>query len=158
MPIVYSPSDLLNEIAPKERIEKMLTKNVTLKKTALSFVKKIPYIDEDAVSKTALKVVKNYKARIKDESASSDELTTDPKLLVQRVQNEVIFQVKEIIKENYAGEKYEWLPSDAMEPDPLHQLNYGQVFIVGEGEMPGDRIGCRCGMRILTEDNELQLS
>ena len=68
-----------------------------------------------------------------------------------------MYQVSQEIKDKYKGDKYEWLPSDAEDPDPEHQLNYGKIFTIGEGEMPNERYGCRCGMRILTEDESLKL-
>ena len=73
------------------------------------------------------------------------------------MQNETVFQIGQEIKAEYEGEFYEWLPSDAEEPDPLHQLNYGQVFRIGDGEQPGDRYGCRCGMNILVPEKKLEL-
>ena len=115
-----------------------------------------------------MKTVKGYQERIAkaqveagfEKSAGdvvADAIVADPKQLIQRIQNELVFQIKEGIKEKYEGERYEWLPTDADEPDPEHQLNYGKIFVVGEGEMPGDRIGCKCGMRILVKETELKL-
>ena len=47
------------------------------------------------------------------------------------------------------------MPSDAKNPDPEHQLLYGKIFRVGEGDkdgnMPGERYGCRCGIEWLSE-------
>lgn len=155
--IRYFPEDLLKKIAPKRKIEKLLSRNVTLKKSALSFVDDIDFLDKKKVAQTALKVVKGYKNRLDVQDVKKSEILDDPKQLVQRVQNEVIFQVKEEIAEKYEGEFYVWLPSDADEPDPEHQLNYGKKFQIGEGEMPGDRYGCRCGMEILVPEKTLQL-
>jgi hypothetical protein len=76
------------------------------------------------------------------------------------VQNEVVWQIANGIKEQYGDEDAEWLPSDAEEPDPEHQLNYGKIFRISEGingEIPGERIGCRCGMRILVKQTKLNL-
>ncbi len=81
----------------------------------------------------------------------------DKKLLVNRVQNSMVKQIAVSIKEEYLGEFYIWLPSDAMEPDPEHQLKYGKRFQIGKGEMPGDRDGCKCGMDILVKEKELEL-
>lgn len=157
MAIVYDPTKVVNQIAPESKIKKMLKQNVTLKKTALNFASSIDFIDKKSVTKTALKVIKDYKKRIKADEDSKNEILDDPKLLIQRVQNSLIWQIKEGIKETYRGERYEWLPSDADEPDPEHQLKYGEVFTVGDGEMPGDREGCKCGMRILVNETELEL-
>lgn len=157
MAITYDPKKLLQKIAPESKIKKMLSSKVTLKKTALNFVDAVDYIDRKSVSKVALKTIKEYKKRIKADKDIKSELLDDPKQLIQRTQNEVLFQVSELIKENYTGEQYEWLPSDAEEPDPEHQLNYGKIFTVGDGEMPGERYGCRCGMNILVKQTQLEL-
>lgn len=155
--IRYLPDNLLKRIAPEKKIEKLMSKKVTLKKTALSFVDDIDFLDKESIEDTALKVIKGYKQRIKLDSAEKTEILDDPKNLINRVQNEVVFQVKEAIAEKYDGEFYIWLPSDAEEPDPEHQLNYGKKFQVGVGEMPGDRYGCRCGMEILVPESKLSL-
>lgn len=158
MAIVYDPKKLLNKIAPDDKIAKLIKKgDVSLKKTALKFVDQIEFLDKKAVAKTALKTIKDYRKRIKDDGDIKTELLSDPKQLIQRVQNSLVFQVSQEIKSKYKGERYEWLPSDADEPDPEHQLNYGKIFFVGEGEMPNERIGCRCGMRILVNETELEL-
>ena len=166
MAIVYDPKKMLKKIAPAKKVENMISKKVTLKKTALTFINKVDFLDKDAVAEVALKTVRGYQERIAraqaenlDRSAGEEiesDILDDPRQLIQRVENEVVTQISERIRTNYAGERYEWLPSDA-EPDPEHQLNYGRIFVIGEGEQPGDRYGCRCGMRILTEDDELQL-
>ena len=157
MSFIYDPKKLLQKIAPATKLKKLVKPNVSLKKTALSFVNDIDFISKDKVKTVALKTIKDYKARIADDPDVKAEILKDPKQLVQRVQNEVVYQISKEIKTKYRGEKYKWLPSDAEEPDPEHQLNYGKIFIVGDGEMPGDRIGCRCGMQILSDDTELDL-
>lgn len=169
MAITYDPSSLLKKIAPEAKIKKMLTGELSLKKTALNFTDAVDFIDRKSVSKVALKTVRGYQERVAKAQADAGlqasagdaveaGILKDPKQLIQRVHNELIFQIKESIKENYSGEQYEWLPSDAEEPDPEHQLNYGEIFTVGEGEMPGDRYGCLCGMRILVKQTELELT
>lgn len=157
MSIIYDPKKMLQKIAPEKKIKRLMSSNASLNRTALSFVDDIDFLNKKEVASTALKVMKSYKARIKDETADKAELKKDPALLINRVQNEVVFQVSQGIKENYSGEFYVWLPSDADEPDPEHQLNYGKKFRIGEGEMPGDRYGCRCGMEILVEEKKLEL-
>jgi hypothetical protein len=168
MAIDYDPKELLKKIAPESNIKKLVSKRLTLKKAALNFVDSVDFIDKKSVSKIALKTIDSYQKRIANEQieaglesgagkALEKAILADPKQLIQRVQNEVIFQVSNSIKENYDGEQYEWLPSDAEEPDPEHQLNYGKVFTIGDGEMPGERIGCRCGMRILVKQTQLKL-
>ena len=168
MSIVYDPKKMLSKIAPKKKVEKLLKRNVTLKKTALSFLDDAEFLDKKKVVDVALKTVNSYQERIAKAQADAgleksagrgvqDEISKNPKLLIQRVQNEIVLQITEEIKSKYEGEFYIWLPSDADEPDPEHQLNYGKTFQVGVGEMPGERIGCRCGMEILTNDEKLNL-
>lgn len=164
MSIRYLPKELLKKIAPKKAIQKLVTNKLTLNKTALSMVSKADVISKKNVETVALKVIKEYKKSFKDDvalgaskSAALEETLNQRKLLVNRVQNNIVFQIKEEIADQYAGEFYEWLPSDAEVPDPIHQLNYGSTFQIGVGEMPGDRYGCRCGMNILVPEKKLKL-
>jgi hypothetical protein len=157
MSVKFEPDKLIAKIAPESKIKKLLKGNITLKKTALSFVDDIDFIDKKDVMLTALKVIKGYKKRIKDDPDAEDEIKADPKLLIQRVQNEVVLQIGDAIKEKYKGNTYTWLPSDADEPRPEHQLNYGLDFTIGEGDQPGDEYGCRCGMEIHTDDSSLEI-
>lgn len=168
MSIRYLPTKLLKKIAPKKAIEKLVTNKLTLNKAALNMVSKADVISKESVNDVALKVIKQYKKSFKDDVASGaskaealEETLNDRKLLVQRVQNNIVFQIKEEIVAKYAGEFYVWLPSDAEVPSPLHQLNYGETFQLGvgdaNGEDPGDRYGCRCGMQILVPETKLKL-
>jgi hypothetical protein len=170
MSIIYDPKTFVKKIAPESKIKKLLSKTVTVKKTALSFVDAAEFIDKKAVSKVALKTVKSYQERIAkvqaaagEKSAGNEiqsEILDDPKLLIQRVQNEVIYQVHNEIKSQYKGQQAVWLPSSSDEPRPQHQANYGKTYIIGEGidgVEPGDEIGCNCGIEILVNETELQL-
>ncbi len=157
MAIKYEPKKLLQKVAPKKEIKKMVSSKMTLNKTALKFVDRTEVISKKSVTRVALNAVKEYKKRSKGDPELRADLKDDPKMLIQRVQNEVVMQISKGIKEQYHGEFYVWLPSDADEPDPEHQLNYGKTFQIGDGEMPGERYGCRCGMNILTSDTKLEL-
>lgn len=141
---------------------------MNIKRQALAFLDDAPFIDKSEVTETALKTVSGYKKRVKKErdidssrgSRLQRQIAASPKQLVQRIQNQVIFQINEKIKKKYKGKLARWLPSDAEEPDPLHQLNYGVTYIVGEGingEEPGDREGCKCGVEILVDETSLDL-
>ncbi len=166
MAIVYDPKQMLKNVAPDSKIKRLVSRRLDFKRAAMAFIDNISFIDKKAVANVALKTLKSYRQRrdaeaaIKkaDSQALEKELVQSPMQLIQRVQNEVIWQVSQEIKAQYRGEQYEWLPSDADEPDPEHQLNYGKIFTIGEGEMPGERIGCKCGMRILVKDSELKLT
>jgi hypothetical protein len=155
--VKFQPDKLLAKIAPAKKIKKLLKGNISLKRTALSFIDAVDFIDKKNVADTALKVIKGYKQRIKDDPDLEEEILKDPKQLIQRVQNEVILQIGAAIKDKYDGERYIWLPSDADEPRPEHQLNYGVEFTIGDGEQPGDEWGCRCGMQILVDGSSLEL-
>lgn len=157
MSIIYDPKSFAQKIMSDKKIKSLLKGNLSLKKAAFKLTDKFDIIDKKDVVDVALKTVSDYKQRIKLDPTLKDEILDDPKQLIQRVQNSLIFQVKESIKTTYEGEQYTWLPSDAEEPDPEHQLNYGKVFTVGDGEMPGDRYGCRCGMEILVKESTLDL-
>ncbi len=123
----------------------------------------IDFIDEKEISSVVLKTLKQYRKRYEVEKETlnaadaKEETLNDKKLLVQRVENSVVNQIANEIEDQYNGEFYIWLPSDADIPDPEHQLNYGKKFKLGDGEKPGDRYGCRCGMDILVKDTNLNL-
>lgn len=155
--IKYDPAALLRKIAPESKIKKLVSTRASLKKSALSFVSDIDFLSNASVKRLALKTIKEYKARTKGDPTERKKITKDPKLLINRLQNLVVTQMSKEIRSKYKGEFYIWLPSDAAEPDPEHQLKYGKKYRVGVGEMPGDRYGCRCGMQILTEDSSLDL-
>ncbi len=143
-------------MAPPKKLKALVTSNLTVKRAALSMFDGADFIDKGAVTKAALKVVAGYRERFA-EGDTKAEAVAGKELLVNRVQNVVVQQIAEGIQEEYDGEFYIWLPSSATTPDPEHQLNYGKKFQVGEGEMPGDRYGCRCGMKILVKETVLAL-
>lgn len=162
--IRYLPSKLLKEAAPEKLVKRLVNKDLTLNRAVLATLAELGFIPKGDLEETALKVIQQYKERLREErkdgtpKAEALELTLNDKAqMVQRVQNAVILTVKDSIKEAYRGEYYEWLPSDANEPDPLHQLKYGKTYQIGKGEMPGDRWGCRCGMNILVSGKTLQI-
>lgn len=164
MAIRYLPSKLLKRIAPKTVVEKLVTKDLTLNRTVATMLSRTSVLSKREIDRVALRVIKDYKSKYEDEKSDGasnteaiDDALNDKKLMVARVQNAVVNEVTETVKSNYRGEYYIWLPSDANQPDPLHQLNYGQRFQIGKGEAPGDRYGCRCGMQILVDEDELEL-
>jgi hypothetical protein len=170
MPVKFLPDKLLKKIAPKKKIKRLLKvddADARLKKSALSFIDDVDFIDKKKVQDVALNVINSYKKRLAKEFNNEgleavgelgDEILDDPKLLINRIENEVIFQVHQGIQEKYGGQKARWLPSDAEEPRPEHQLNYGKTYVIGEGidgVEPGDEYGCKCGVEILNEDELL---
>lgn len=179
MSIIFDPKSWVKKIAPESKIKRLVKSNLTLKKAALSFASGISEADDISIklnkkkiSEVALKTVDEYQKREAKATAENDfdpqagkelaaEIVKDPKQLIQRVQNQVVFQVHSAIKSQYAGKRARWLPSSAEEPRPEHQKNYGKYYIIGEGidgVEPGDEWGCQCGMEIETDENQLELS
>jgi hypothetical protein len=164
MAIRYLPRKVLRQKMKKKTVEKLVTQKLTINKAALKMVESLGLVSKKKIQDVALKVIKNYKKRYKKEmkegaskKGALKESLNDKKNLVQRIQNVTLWEIAQDIKKEYRGEFYEWLPSDADEPDPEHQLNYGKVFQIGKGEMPGDRYGCKCGMNILVDETRLNL-
>ena len=164
MAIRFHPSEFLKRVAPQKAVKKLVTQKLTLNRAALATLSRSDVLTKKTMEKIALKVIKGYRARYGDErkdglskAAALKETLNGKKQMVQRVQNAAVFEITNEIKDEYHGEFYEWLPSDAEEPDPEHQLNYGEVFQLGVGEAPGDRMGCRCGMNILVDETKLSL-
>jgi hypothetical protein len=162
--IRYNPGDLLKKIAPKKTVKRLLTQKFTVNKAVLNMIAEIDFIGKRDLMDVALKTASQYKKRYKKEKKAGATNTeakegtlNDKKLIIHRVQNAVVHQIAQEIRDEYAGEYYKWLPSDADEPDPQHQLNYGKTFRIGDGEMPGDRYGCRCAMEILVKGDKLEL-
>jgi hypothetical protein len=115
------------------------------------------FVSKSRVTETALNAVRQYKKHARTNDVSFKDALGNKKLIVSRMQNAIVQQLAQEIRQQYRGETYRWLPSDASEPDPLHQLNYGRIFQVGVGEMPGDRYGCRCAMELLVNETSLKL-
>jgi len=172
MSIIFDPKSMLRRVAPKAKIRKMVNSRMGLKRTILANIgtDEIP-IDNGSLAKVARDTLVGYQQRVAKETVDAGferaagtelakELIADPKQLIQRVQNEVVYQVHQGIKKKYGGQRARWLPSDAEEPRPEHQANYGKIYIIGEGINgiePGDEWGCKCGVEILTDDDENQL-
>lgn len=151
----------------------MVSGRLSVKRNILATIGKDEFgLDRNAIAKVARKTLTGYQERIAKETVESNfdkkagdalkkELVKDPRQLVQRVQNEVVYQIHQGIKDKYSGRKARWLPSDADEPRPEHQLNYGKEYIIGEGidgVEPGDEYGCLCGLEILTDDTKLDIT
>lgn len=154
--ITYLPTLVLKRVAKKKAIQNLVTAELTLNKAAVKTLANSDLLSQKKITEIALRVINGYKKKYKDTKNLSETLN-DKKKMVQEVENAAIFEISKDIKTSYRGEFYIWLPSDAEKPDPLHQLNYGQKFQVGKGEMPGDRYGCRCGMQILVDETRLDL-
>lgn len=162
--IRYSPTKLLKKVAPRRRVAKLLNDRLAINQTILGMLSDMGVVSQSAISSVALKTARQYRRRVRDEikggataAEARDDVLGEKGLLVARIQAAIVTEIAGGIRDQYAGESYTWLPSDSEEPDPEHQLNYGKRFRIGEGEMPGERWGCKCGMDIHVEDTELQL-
>lgn len=162
--ITYRPAKILKRVAPRRRVEKLLTDRLSINRAILGMLSDMDVVSREELSGVALRTAAQYRKRVREEvkagaskSEAKEEVVGSKDLLVNRIQNAVVQEIAQGIRDEYQGEQYVWLPSDAEEPDPEHQLNYGKIFTVGDGEMPGDRYGCRCGMQILTPEEKLQL-
>lgn len=163
MAIRYLPTQFLKKALPDKAVEKLVTQKLTLNKAAVRALG-TDILSKPTLEKVALKVIKQYNQTYGDfkdaglsNAAALEETLNDKALMLARVQNAAVYEVSQEIQNKYEGEFYEWLPSDANEPDPEHQLNYGEKFQLGVGEAPGDRYGCRCGMNILVNESQLKL-
>ncbi len=144
--------------------EDLLTKkNLSLRIKASQALILTTDVSKEDLQNTVLKVSNFYKNKIDDlkeeglPKAKAEFLATNGEaLLKQRIENLVVFAGVQTIKENNEGEYYRWLASSSSNPDPQHQLLYGKVFKVGEGDdegnMPMERYGCNCGMEILATE------
>lgn len=154
MAIDYRPAEIIKKSLSKSKIKKLVGKDFSLNKLALKTINTQGIIPKKQLSQVTLKVLKSYKKRFEN-GESKEEIGID--LLAERLQNTAMKETTDVVTDAYYGEFYEWLPSDSETPDPEHQLKYGEIFQIGKGEMPQDRYGCKCGMRILTDDETLDL-
>src|SRR4051812_11054020 len=97
--IKYLPDKMLKKIAPKSKIEKLVTRKLTLNRAVLSFLADTDFLSKETLERTALKTIKEYKAKFRDEkkegvpeAEAREDALNDNKLLVNRVQNTVVNQ------------------------------------------------------------------
>lgn len=161
--MIFYPDKFKKKVLPKGFFDKdlMTKKNLSLKKNAVQALILSTSVSKKDVQETVLKVATIYTNKVDNlledglPRAKAELLAKgDEALLKQRIENLVVYAEVQRLKEENQGEKYRWLPSGAENPDPQHQLLYGKIFNVGEGDeegnMPAERYGCQCGMEILT--------
>ncbi len=142
----FYPETFLEKVMP-DGIAKngLLYDNLSIKKRYLRALYKVAGREGKALKETVLEVIAYY--------AKREEKLGTQALLTQRIENFLVWNKVQEEKEAHAGQYYRWLPSDAQNPDPEHQLNYGKIFREGDGhEMPGERYGCRCGIEWLSDE------
>ena len=164
MAIRYEPKKLLAKMAPDGTIEKLVTRKAGVNKIIVRSLARTGILSPKELESIALKVAKDYKARIAEEIADGatpadafDDGTNGQRLLINRVQNATVAEVTKRVQEKYDGERYVWLPSTAATPRAEHVRKYGKKYRLGRGEKPGDAYGCQCGMKILVDETRLVL-
>ena len=160
--MIFNPNNFLRLVFGKDFFKgKILNSDMELKQLVLQSILKATSLSKRKVNATVYKVVDNYEKKIKNLKkegvrAYKKEALNNEVLLKDRLENLVLWNEVQHLKEEHEGEFYRWLPSSAEEPDPEHQLLYGKIFKVGEGDkegnMPAERYGCKCGMEILTSE------
>lgn len=138
---------------------RLLNSDLELKQLALQSILKATNLSKREVEATVYKVVDNYEEKMKKLKkekvrAFKAKALNNEVLLKDRIENLVLWNEVQHLKEEHQGQYYRWLPSSSKIPDPEHQLLYGKIFKVGEGDkegnMPSERYGCKCGIQFLT--------
>lgn len=165
MAINYEPSKIIKRLKLKSKAERLITNDLKVNRAALRTLIEMGVLPKRTAEKVALKVLKQYKEKQeaerdkgKTKANATKEALNDKKLIAARIQSAALHEQTKVIKKAFRGERYVWLPSTAKHPREEHKKNYGKVFILGEGEQPGDAHGCQCGMRLLIDltDSEVQ--
>lgn len=164
MAIRYEPKKILKRMAKKADVEKLVTDNLTVNRAVLSSIEASGVLGKKQLEYVALGVLKDYREKAEaaqeqglTKADAREEILENKALLVQRVQNATVQEITKEVKRQYRGEFYTWLPTSAANPDKKHMRKYGKRYQIGKGEMPGDRIGCRCGMEIHVKESRLVL-
>ena len=160
----FYPDEFIKKIFPRGFFEKqLLNSDLDVKRNVIKYLAKARIVAGEDLMQSIRGVIEKYReksAELKELGVKGfkKEALNGEALLKQRIKNIVVQAEVEDIKEKYNGAKYRWLPSGAENPDPEHQLLYGKVFDVGEGDkdgnMPGERYGCQCGMELLALDKK----
>lgn len=160
----FYPDRFLKQVMPKSFYsQNLVDKDFDLKKNALKAINRARTITGRPIDTTVYNVLSQYEQKYKGliaEGESStqafNEAVNNSALLRQRIEQAVVYDEIQNLKTQHAGEFYRWLPSSAANPDPEHQLLYGKIFRVGDGDkngnMPGERSGCQCGIEWIGEE------
>lgn len=160
----FYPDRFLKQVMPKSFYsQNLVDKDFDLKKNALKAINRARTITGRPIDTTVYNVLSQYEQKYKGliaEGESStqafNEAVNNSALLRQRIEQAVVYDEIQNLKTQHAGEFYRWLPSSAANPDPEHQLLYGKIFRVGDGDknhnMPGERYGCQCGIEWIDSD------
>lgn len=158
----FIPGRWLEKIFPKG-IEKsgLLSDNLEIKKRYLQALVRATSLSGREITAEVYKTVDFYERKEATLKAAGvkafkQEALNGQELLKARLKNFLVYSEIQRQRKEHKGRMYRWLPSNANEPDPEHQLLYGHIFREGEGDkdgnMPGERWGCQCGIEWLDDD------
>lgn len=159
----FIPGRWLEKIFPKG-IEKsgLLSDNLEIKKRYLQALVRATSLSGREITSEVYKTVDFYEQKEATLKAAGvkafkQEALNGQELLKARLKNFLVYSEIQRQRKEHKGRMYRWLPSNANEPDPEHQLLYGHIFREGEGDkdgyMPGERWGCQCGIEWLDDED-----
>lgn len=154
---LWLPAAYLKRVLPAGFFkERLLGKKFSIKRTFLRALVTAAELDEQELKDSYARTIKFY--REKEKKLEAEEVknpekkaVNNEKLLKSRVENLVVYSESQRLKDEHKGEYYIWLPSSSKEPRPQHQLLYGEIRKVGDGEFPNED-GCKCGAYFLGEN------
>lgn len=155
---LWLPAAYLKRVLPAGFFkERLLGKNFSIKQTFLRALVTAAELDEQELKDSYARTIKFYREKekkLEDEEVKNPEkkAVNNEKLLKSRVENLVVYSESQRLKDEHKGEYYIWLPSSSKEPRPQHQLFYGEIRKVGDGEFPNEDYGCKCGAYFLGEN------
>ena len=152
---LWLPAAYLKRVLPAGFFkERLLGKKFSIKRTFLRALVTAAELDEQELKDSYARTIKFYREKekkLEDEEVKNPEkkAVNNEKLLKSRVENLVVYSESQRLKDEHKGEYYIWLPSSSKEPRPQHQLLYGEIRKVGDGEFPNEDYGCKCGAYFL---------
>ena len=152
---LWLPAAYLKRVLPAGFFkERLLGKKFSIKRTFLRALVTAAELDEQELKDSYARTIKFYREKekkLEDEEVKNPEkkAVNNEKLLKSRVENLVVYSESQRLKDEHKGEYYIWLPSSSKEPRPQHQLLYGEIRKVGNGEFPNEDYGCKCGAYFL---------
>ena len=152
---LWLPAAYLKRVLPAGFFkERLLGRKFSIKRTFLRALVTAAELDEQELKDSYARTIKFY--REKEKKLEAEEVknpekkaVNNEKLLKSRVENLVVYSESQRLKDEHKGEYYIWLPSSSKEPRPQHQLLYGEIRKVGDGEFPNEDYGCKCGAYFL---------
>lgn len=152
---LWLPAAYLKRVLPAGFFkERLLGKKFSIKRTFLRALVTAAELDEQELKDSYARTIKFYREKekkLENEEVKNPEkkAVNNEKLLKSRVENLVVYSESQRLKDEHKGEYYIWLPSSSKEPRPQHQLLYGEIRKVGDGEFPNEDYGCKCGAYFL---------